>query len=407
MRLVTYRKNTRREGYVESLALTQRNAKSVGFTTLPVQVQPPAPPHPISCAKSLLIYNPSANTTTGLATMFDYNKSGNKYLGMSFAAPSIGLGIIDERAVKMIAIAEKLARDIHKGKSIENHHANYLFAAFERLRGLYISAQRLFKELEAVPLKACGPPLMPPPYMASYMSTEAFLDFSTLLYHGASTLDILSKFYTSESEVKHTGKFRGSRNAIYNTQPPDIRADRLHNDLGLFEAATENIFTGDDGFKGLRNFIAHENSVLGLSAWAYSTHVLDHNTYLCFDCELVIRNKNDGRELYFPISRTAEIISSWVPWLVAKTALHYSAIGKHGTILANPRALPNWGADKFIPKWKNQFAIFSDHISEDENDPVFSTVRVTWEGCQTRQKSLKPEVLDFVVKPSPEDEPTE
>lgn len=198
---------------------------------------------------------------------------------------------------------------------------------------------------------------------------------------------------TEESGIK-SQNFYNSRNAIYDLQPPDIRADYLWSDLSRFEEEFDDIFklSTDNEFKGVRNTIAHENSVLGLASYPFTAHCITPKEGIIFDCELEITSASTGNKKVFPISTTTEKVVAYVSWIVCRTAINYLSRTRHGSILYNPTALPNWGPEKFIPKWNNPLAIFSSYITTNKSLPRFSVTKVTWNGFSIYSEHLKLDV---------------
>jgi len=328
---------------------------------------------------------------------FDYNVAGQEYLYKAEARPNPGRGFLSTEAIKTIEFTQLLIQAATKDIDARKSPLAPLHCAFDRLEGLILLAKRVLFELQHLPSKLAevknGAPCL-----VMIPSTEVFIDFSSLLYHAGSTLDILSRYYKGASGLDPTGYFRDSKKLIYNLQPPDIRADYLWADLDYFEREIDVIFSGKDGFKGLRNAIAHENSVLGMSMYTYSAHLIDKETVLIFDCEIEIERKEDGNKKLFPISKTVEKIISLVTWIVCRTAICYLTRTREGGILYAPSATPEWKANKFIPVWNNPLAIFSEWISDDPSHPKFSVLRATWNGFQTHNRPLNPEVISKAIK---------
>jgi hypothetical protein len=327
---------------------------------------------------------------------FNYNAAGQDYIQVGIRKPPLGKGLIHEKALEMIGISHDLAIKEAGGVNTKGKPIEKLLCAYNRLEGIYIITRRLIKSLENIPnmvfnIPDDGPTMMHMP------TSEIFLDFSSLIYHSASTLDILSQYYCQESGVNHK-KFRGSKDKIYNTQPPDIRADNLWSDLQQFETNISNVFTEYDGFKGLRNIITHNDSVLGMSSLNFTIHKLNANALLCFDCEFEIERTNDGLKKYLSLTEIMNLVCSYIPWIVCKTSIHYLTRTKHGGIMYNEHSIPNWTAEKFLPIWNNPYVKFSDFLSDDKNDEVYSTLRVTYNGTQTYNVPLKREVLNHIIK---------
>ncbi len=253
-------------------------------------------------------------------TEFDYNKQGQQYSYLATVGEPLGLGYLPEEAVRTLAFATELIRNASKDVDARNTPLAPLHCAFERLEGLLVVGKRITDAIQSIPAQLVEPSKHAPCLVVVSNST-IFIDFATLLYHTGSTLDILSRYYTEESGVGvRDSKFRGSKDRIYNLQPPDIRADYLWNDLDRFEQKIGSIFTSQDGFKGLRNYIAHENSVLGLSKYVFSAQCFEVDRALIFDCEIEITNKQSGLSRLFPISRTTEKIISLVTWIACRVA---------------------------------------------------------------------------------------
>lgn len=323
----------------------------------------------------------------------DYNAKGEQYMGIAFAKPNEASGLLPENGVRAILLAEKLCRDALKSAKSKEDPLHNLEKAFVRLEGVFFIAKRLIASMKDLPLRASAhPPFAPPPYMAMIEATDIFVDFSSLVYHASSTADILSKYYVYESGQKHTGHFRNSKEKIHNLQPVDIRANYLWHDLAKFEDIIDIIFTGSNGYKGLRNTIAHENSVLGMSSYTYAFHKLPDNRNLIFDCEIEIQNNATGASKFFPISRTIETIISALSWIVCRTAFCYLTRTKSGAILKHPEWSPGWGPEHFLPVWESRLAIFSDYIADDGEE--MSTMKVSWSGCQIITRKLSKEVLE-------------
>lgn len=327
----------------------------------------------------------------------DYNADGEHYFGVAFAKPNEASNFLPKNGLEAIMIAEMLCREALKISKNSDDPIHELVKAFVRLEGVLFIAKRLISSMKDLPQRAAAcPPLMgPPPYMAMIEATDIFVDFSSLIYHASSTADILSKYYVSESGQKHNGHFRNSKDKIYNLQPPDIRADYLWSDLTKFEKIIDIIFTGSGGFKGLRNTIAHENSVLGMSSYTYTFHQITVNKALIFDCEIEIKNSVDGSCKMFPISRTVETVISALSWLVCRTAFCYLTRTKSGAIIKHPSWSPGWGPEHFVPEWTSPLAIFSDYISDTGQE--MSTMKVSWSGYQTITKKLDVSVLERTV----------
>lgn len=330
---------------------------------------------------------------------FDYNKLGNEYVSIAIARPPLGIGFFGAEAIKTISVAEALIREGATRASAAGTSLERLQCAFERLEGTLLISKRVLEGIQRIPHQLLDATAQAPCFVC-IPDTAIFVDFSSLLYHAGSTLDILSQYYANESGVKHKGKFYGSRAAIYNTQPADIRADYLWNDLAQFEQEIDTIFKLSDNheFKGLRNYIAHENSVLGLSSYVFSAHCISPTQALIFDCEIEITSTSTGQRKLFPISTTTEKIVSYVTWIVCRTAICYLSRSKHGAILYNPASIPGWGPDKFFPIWENPLAIFSEHISDDRSHPRYSVAKVTWDGFVTQTEHLQPNVANHVVQ---------
>lgn len=330
--------------------------------------------------------------------MFDYNQEGAQYISFAFAGNPTGLGYLKEDAVDAIQIAKALVHEA-AGKSPPQEPLAHLFCALERLDGLILISKRITDAIRSLPSRILPHPFSPPPCLAYINATDIFVDFSSLVYHGASTVDILSKFYTSESGVANNGHFRGSPAKIYNLQPPDIRADHLWQDLTRFENDIGIIFTGDGTYKGLRNALAHENSVHGLSCYTYCAQIISDRSAIIFDCEIEIPSSTGGSSKLFPISRTVNTIVSLVTWIVCRTAFCYLTRTRQGAILKHPSYSPGFGPDHFAPVWKSPLAVFSEHVSDDGTGMKFSTLHLGWNGYQTKNRILKPSVMEHRVPP--------
>lgn len=324
---------------------------------------------------------------------FDYNRLGQEYSFHAKAGEPLGLGFLPDEAVRTIAFATALIHNASKDAEVQTTPLAPLHCAFERLEGLLLVGKRITDAIQSIPTQLVEPSRQAP-CLVLVPNKTIFIDFASLLYHAGSTLDILSRYYTAESGVgSKSSHFRGSKGRIYNLQPPDIRADYLWNDLERFEQQIGSIFTDQDGFKGLRNYIAHENSVLGLSKYVFSAHCFQSNRALIFDCEIEVTNKQSGQSRLFPISKTTETIISLVTWIVCRVAICYLTRTRQGTVLLNPSGVPGWGPDKFVPVWTNPLAVFSSYISSDTSHQVLSVIRVGWNGFNTHNKPLRPDVL--------------
>lgn len=323
---------------------------------------------------------------------FDYNELGTKYVSMAIGRPTLGTGFLPEEAIETLSVVEALIRDAANRSHSNTNALEKLQCACERLEGTHLIAKRILNSIQHLPGRLSDV-AQEAPCLITIADAEIFVDFSSLLYHAGSTLDILTLFIGKESGIGHS-KFKGSRNAIYNLQPPDIRADYLWNDLSRFEDEFDDIFKLSDNneFKSLRNYIAHENSVLGLSSYPFTAHCCTKKEGIIFDCELEITSASTGNKKVFPISTTTEKVVAYVSWIVCRTAINYLSRTKHGSILHNPTSLPNWGPEKFIPKWDSPLAIFSSYISADKSLPRFSVTKVTWNGFSIQNEHLKLDV---------------
>lgn len=323
---------------------------------------------------------------------FDYNELETKYVCVAIDRPKLGTGFLPAEAIKTLSVVEALIRDAANRSQSRNNALEKLQCAYERLAGTHLIAKRVLHNIQRLPSRLSDA-AQDAPCLITLADEEIFVDFSSLLYHAGSTLDILILFVAEESDIKRR-KFNGSRNAIYNLQPPDIRADYLWNDLSQFEAEFDDIFkpSQNDEFKGLRNHIAHENSVLGLAKYLFTAHCITPKEGIIFDCELEITSASSGNKKIFPISTTTEKIVAYVSWIVCRTAINYLSRTRHGSILHNPTLLPNWGPEKFIPKWNNPLAIFSSYITTNKSLPRFSVTKVTWNGFSIYSEHLKLDV---------------
>ena len=328
---------------------------------------------------------------------FDYNKQGQEYNYHAMAGEPLGLGFLPEEGVRTLAFATELIHNASKDVDAKNTPLAPLHCAFERLEGLLLIGKRITDAIQSIPAQLVEPSRQAP-CLVVVPNTTIFIDCASLLDHAGSTLDILSRYYTEESGVgTKDSKFRGSKDRIYNLQPPDIRADYLWNDLDRFEQQIGSIFTSQDGFKGLRNYIAHENSVLGLSKYVFSAHCFQINRALVFDCEIEVTNKQSGQSRLFPISRTTETVISLVTWIACRVVLCYLTRTRQGAISFNPSSVHGWGPDKFVPVWTNPLTVFSSYISTDTSHQVFSVIRAGWNGFQTHNKPLRPDVLNEAI----------
>lgn len=332
---------------------------------------------------------------------FDYNKIGAKYVSIAIGHPTLGTDFLQEEAIKTLSVVEALILHAANRSNSSIKALERLQCAYERLEGAHLIAKRILSGIQRLPnrISQCA---QEAPCLIALLDTEIFVDFSSLLYHAGSTLDILTSYIAEESGIK-AKKFNGLRNSVYNLQPPDIRADYLWNDLSRFEEEFDDIFklSNNNEFKGVRNIIAHENSILGLSSYPFIAHCITPKEGIIFDCELEIVSALTGKKRVFPISTTTENVVAYVSWIVCRTAINYLSRTKQGGILQNPASLPSWGPEKFIPKWENPLAIFSSYITTDKSLPRFSVTKVTWNGFRTHSEHLRLDVqskrIDFNV----------
>lgn len=58
---------------------------------------------------------------------------------------------------------------------------------------------------------------------------------------------------------------------------------------------------------------------------------------------------------------------------------------------------PAWGHEYFVPVWDNPLVIYSNFVSSNAADEVYSTVRVAANGFQTKNLSLDKKVRDRIL----------
>ena len=247
-----------------------------------------------------------------MTTIFDFNKLGNEYIDFIVNAHNPDFDVLSPKALKVYEFYNNHAnRLLEKSSGEDAEKLTLLCAAFDRLIGFFLQLSRIgiginkllefqsyFAEaIKRIPDKSKLPnsSFFSPPAMFILPSSKIYIDFESLLFHSTSVLDVLAKYYVWESIGIKDQKFFGSRNKIYNTQPPDLRADELWNDLGITQQLIDTALSGNNSYKGLRNLLMHNSSIKNLTKSSFVIHWVNKNKALMFDHELVVGSSQNNK----------------------------------------------------------------------------------------------------------------